>query len=120
MYLGAHVRFEGSDGAEQDRLVGNDVVRGAGMERADGDNAEFFSRLMTLCTSTTKRDAIITGSMVACDHGEKATRLFLLVVAALAFPMFWLLDTKDPLTITLAIIGAIIFGQIVGFGVGAP
>src|SRR6266446_1855201 len=25
-----------------------------------------FSRLMTLCTSTTKRDAIITGSMVAC------------------------------------------------------
>src|SRR5215469_5596530 len=25
-----------------------------------------FSRLITLCTSTTKRDAIITGSMVAC------------------------------------------------------
>ena len=69
MHLGAHVRFEGSNGAEQDRLVGNDVVRGAGMERADGDHAEFvgsFSRLMTLCTSTTKRDAIITGSMVAC------------------------------------------------------
>jgi MFS transporter, MHS family, shikimate and dehydroshikimate transport protein len=39
---------------------------------------------------------------------------------AFAFPMFWLLDTKDPLTITLAIIAAIIFGQIVGFGVGAP
>ena len=34
--------------------------------------------------------------------------------------MFWLLNTKDPLTITLTIIAAIIFGQIVGFSVGAP
>jgi len=39
---------------------------------------------------------------------------------AFAFPMFWLLDTKDTLTITLTIIAAIIFGQIVGFSVGAP
>jgi hydrophobe/amphiphile efflux-1 (HAE1) family protein len=30
------------------------------------NSAGSFSRLMTLCTSTTKRDAIITGSMVAC------------------------------------------------------
>ncbi len=37
-----------------------------------------------------------------------------------AFPMFRLLDTKDPLTITLTIIAAIIFGQMIGFGVGAP
>ena len=37
-----------------------------------------------------------------------------------AFPMFWLLDTKDPLTITWTIIAAITFGQMVGFGVGAP
>jgi MHS family shikimate/dehydroshikimate transporter-like MFS transporter len=37
-----------------------------------------------------------------------------------AFPMFWLLDTKDPLTITLTIVAAITFGQMVGFGVGAP
>jgi MFS transporter, MHS family, shikimate and dehydroshikimate transport protein len=36
-----------------------------------------------------------------------------------AFPMFWLLDTKDPSTITLTIVVAIIFGQIVGFSVGA-
>jgi MHS family shikimate/dehydroshikimate transporter-like MFS transporter len=35
-----------------------------------------------------------------------------------AFPMFWLLDTKDSTTIT--IIAAITFGQMVGFGVGAP
>ena len=39
---------------------------------------------------------------------------------AFAFPMFLLLNTKDPLTITLTIIAAIIFGQIVGFSVGAP
>jgi len=39
---------------------------------------------------------------------------------AFAFPMFWLLNTKDTLTITLTIIAAIIFGQIVGFSVGAP
>lgn len=37
-----------------------------------------------------------------------------------AFPLFWLLDTKDPLTITLAIITAITFGQMIGFAVGAP
>jgi MFS transporter, MHS family, shikimate and dehydroshikimate transport protein len=36
-----------------------------------------------------------------------------------AFPIFWLLDTKDPLTITLTIVAAITFGQMVGFGVGA-
>jgi MHS family shikimate/dehydroshikimate transporter-like MFS transporter len=39
---------------------------------------------------------------------------------AFAFPMFLLLNTRDPLTITLTIIAAIIFGQIVGFSVGAP
>jgi MHS family shikimate/dehydroshikimate transporter-like MFS transporter len=43
-----------------------------------------------------------------------------LFAMAFAFPMFWLLDMKDPLTITLTIIAAIIFGQMVGFGVGAP
>ena len=37
---------------------------------------------------------------------------------AFAFPMFWLLDTKDPLTITLTIITAITFGQMIGFAVG--
>jgi len=39
---------------------------------------------------------------------------------AFAFPMFWLLDTRDPLTVTLTIIAAITFGQMVGFAVGAP
>jgi MHS family shikimate/dehydroshikimate transporter-like MFS transporter len=39
---------------------------------------------------------------------------------AFAFPMFWLLDTKDPLTITLTTVAAITFGQMIGFAVGAP
>ena len=43
-----------------------------------------------------------------------------LFAMAFAFPMFWLLDTKAPLTITLTIVAAITFGQMVGFGVGAP
>jgi MHS family shikimate/dehydroshikimate transporter-like MFS transporter len=43
-----------------------------------------------------------------------------LFAIAFAFPMFWLLDTKDPLTITLTIITAITFGQMIGFAVGAP
>jgi MHS family shikimate/dehydroshikimate transporter-like MFS transporter len=38
---------------------------------------------------------------------------------AYAFPVFWLLDTKDPLLITLAISIAIGVGQGVMFGVGA-
>ena len=37
-----------------------------------------------------------------------------------AFPLFSLLETKDPLTITLTLVAAINFGQMVGFGVGAP
>lgn len=39
---------------------------------------------------------------------------------AFAFPFFWMLDTKDPTLITLAIVVAITFGQMVGFGIGAP
>jgi MHS family shikimate/dehydroshikimate transporter-like MFS transporter len=37
-----------------------------------------------------------------------------------AFPMFWLFDTRDGLIITLAVTAAVTFGQIIGFGVGAP
>ena len=37
---------------------------------------------------------------------------------AFAFPMFRLLDTKDPLAITLTIVTAITFGQMIGFAVG--
>jgi MFS transporter, MHS family, shikimate and dehydroshikimate transport protein len=38
---------------------------------------------------------------------------------AFAFPMFWLFDTRDPLIITLTIVAAITFGQMIGFAVGA-
>jgi MHS family shikimate/dehydroshikimate transporter-like MFS transporter len=39
---------------------------------------------------------------------------------AFAFPFFWLLDTKDATVITLTVVVAISFGQMVGFGIGAP
>jgi MFS transporter, MHS family, shikimate and dehydroshikimate transport protein len=42
-----------------------------------------------------------------------------LFAAAFAFPLFWLLNTKDPVTISAAVVVAITFGQMVGFGVGA-
>jgi MHS family shikimate/dehydroshikimate transporter-like MFS transporter len=40
--------------------------------------------------------------------------------ALFAFPMFWLLDTRDPATVILTIVIAITFGQMVGFSIGAP
>jgi MHS family shikimate/dehydroshikimate transporter-like MFS transporter len=43
-----------------------------------------------------------------------------LFAMAFAFPLFWLLDTRDPLIITLTIVTAITFGQMIGFAVGAP
>lgn len=39
---------------------------------------------------------------------------------AFAYPMFWLVNTKDPTIITWTIVAAITFGQMVGFGIGAP
>ena len=39
---------------------------------------------------------------------------------AFAFPLFSLLDTKNPAIITLTVVVAITFGQMIGFGVGAP
>jgi MFS transporter, MHS family, shikimate and dehydroshikimate transport protein len=43
-----------------------------------------------------------------------------LFAMAFAFPFFWLLDTRDPMIITLTIVAAIVFGQMIGFAVGAP
>jgi MHS family shikimate/dehydroshikimate transporter-like MFS transporter len=43
-----------------------------------------------------------------------------LFCAAFAFPMFWLLDTRDPTIVILTIVVAISFGQMVMFGIGAP
>jgi MHS family shikimate/dehydroshikimate transporter-like MFS transporter len=46
-----------------------------------------------------------------------ATCMFSVVFA---FPLFWLLDTRDVTLVTLAIVVGINFGQMVGFSVGAP
>jgi MFS transporter, MHS family, shikimate and dehydroshikimate transport protein len=40
--------------------------------------------------------------------------------ALFAFPLFWLLDTRDPAIVILTIVIAISFGQMVMFGIGAP
>ena len=40
--------------------------------------------------------------------------------ALFAFPLFWLLDTRDPTLVVITIIVAITFGQMVMFGIGAP
>ena len=37
-----------------------------------------------------------------------------------AFPLFWMLDTRDMTWVTVAIVLGINFGQMVGFSVGAP
>jgi len=65
--------------------------------------------------------AIPTFGWLADNLGRKtmfiASCLFSI---AFAFPMFWLLDTKDSTIITLTVVAAISFGQMVGFSVGAP
>jgi len=40
--------------------------------------------------------------------------------ALFAFPLFWLLDTRDPAIVVCTIVVAITFGQMVMFGIGAP
>src|SRR5882757_7531993 len=40
--------------------------------------------------------------------------------ALFAFPLFWLLDTRDPTVVVTTIVVAITFGQMVMFGIGAP
>jgi MFS transporter, MHS family, shikimate and dehydroshikimate transport protein len=40
--------------------------------------------------------------------------------ALFAFPLFWLLDTRNPTIVILTIVVAISLGQMVMFGIGAP
>ena len=40
-HLGAHLRLEAAHGARQHHFVGNDVFRGAAVDRTDADNAKF-------------------------------------------------------------------------------
>jgi len=53
--------------------------------------------------------------------GRKAMFYSSCIFSALfAFPMFWLLETRDPTIVILTIVAAISFGQMVMFGIGAP
>lgn len=56
------------------------------------------------------------------DHVGRRTMCFAtcLFQALFAFPLFWLLDTKDPTLVIASIVIAISFGQMVMFGIGAP
>lgn len=56
------------------------------------------------------------------DRFGRRTLFFLscLFCAGFAFPMFALLETRDPMIVSLTVIVAISFGQMVMFGVGAP
>lgn len=56
------------------------------------------------------------------DKVGRRTMFFLscLFCAGFAFPMFALLETRDPVIVSLTVVIAISFGQMVMFGVGAP
>src|ERR1700730_17656613 len=77
-------------------------------------------------------NAILLSAIVAlvaiplfCWLSDKIGRRTMLYASSLfamgfAFPLFWLFDTKEPQIITLAVVAAITFGHMIGFGVGAP
>jgi len=85
-----------------------------GLSRGLVLNGAFLSSLVALL-------AIPLFGWLSDQVGRKtmcfATCLF---QAAFAFPLFWLLDTRDPATVVLTIIVAVTFGQMVMFGIGAP
>jgi MFS transporter, MHS family, shikimate and dehydroshikimate transport protein len=84
-----------------------------GLPRAVILNALLLSAVLAL-------PAIPTFGWLSDRIGRKAMfYASCLFAIAFAFPMFWLFDTKEPLIITVAVVAAIIFGQIIGFGVGA-
>jgi MFS transporter, MHS family, shikimate and dehydroshikimate transport protein len=91
----------------------NYVTAKLGMPRSVILNAVFVSSVVALI-------AIPLFGWLSDRIGRKtmfiASSLFAM---AFAFPFFWLLDTKDPLIITLTIVAAIVFGQMIGFAVGA-
>jgi MFS transporter, MHS family, shikimate and dehydroshikimate transport protein len=85
-----------------------------GLSRALVLNGAFASSLAALF-------AIPVFGWLSDKFGRK--RMFYsscLFSALFAFPFFWLLDTRDPAFVVLAIVIAISFGQMVMFGIGAP
>jgi MFS transporter, MHS family, shikimate and dehydroshikimate transport protein len=73
-----------------------------------------------LCSATISLFAIPLFGWLSDRIGRKmmfyASCLF---AACFAFPMFSLLDTRNAVTITLTIVAAFVFGNMIGFGVGA-
>jgi MHS family shikimate/dehydroshikimate transporter-like MFS transporter len=85
-----------------------------GLSRSLVLNAAFLSSLVALAAIP------LFGWM--SDHIGRKTMCFAtcLFQAAFAFPLFWLLDTKDSVLVVGSIVAAITFGQMVMFGIGAP
>ncbi len=90
------------------------VTKNLGLSRGVILNALMLSSIVALF-------AIPAFGWLSDRIGRKAMFTFsCLFEIAFAFPLFWLLDTKDALAVTSAIVVAITFGQMIGFGVGAP
>jgi MFS transporter, MHS family, shikimate and dehydroshikimate transport protein len=85
-----------------------------GLSRALVLNGAFASSLAALF-------AIPVFGWLSDKYGRKTMFYSSCLFSALfAFPFFWLLDTRDPTIVVLAIVIAISFGQMVMFGIGAP
>jgi MHS family shikimate/dehydroshikimate transporter-like MFS transporter len=85
-----------------------------GLSRALVLNGAFLSSLAALF-------AIPAFGWLSDRFGRKAMFYSSCLFSVLfAFPLFWLLDTRDPTLVVIAIIIAITFGQMVMFGTGAP
>ena len=85
-----------------------------GLSRALVLNGAFASSLVALF-------AIPTFGWLSDRFGRKAMFYSSCLFSALfAFPLFWLLDTRDPTIVVITIVIAISFGQMVMFGIGAP
>ncbi len=91
----------------------NYVTVRLGMPKSVILNAVFVSSVVALL-------AIPLFGWISDQIGRKA--MFYagsLFAMAFSFPFFWLLNTRDPLIITLTIVAAITFGQMIGFAAGA-
>jgi MHS family shikimate/dehydroshikimate transporter-like MFS transporter len=90
------------------------VTKNLGMPRGVILNALMLSSVVALV-------AIPAFGWLSDRIGRKAMFTFsCLFEIAFAFPLFWLLETRDALAVAFAIVTAITFGQMIGFGVGAP
>ena len=90
------------------------ATSGLGMSRNVVLNGAFLSSLVALI-------AIPVFGWLSDRVGRKTMFFASCAFSALfAFPLFWLLNTRDPTIVVLTIVIAITFGQMVMFGIGAP